>query len=98
APQALFTMNSPFVIDQAVAITDSVEFQKHVSDEARVRHLFTRVLQRQPDALEIMRVSRFVESQTRFYTEPPKRASRVTSPWPLAAQALLMSNEFLYID
>ncbi len=98
APQALFTMNSPFVIDQAIAITEAADFQQCETDEARASYLFTSIFQRAADPPELTRVSRFVELQQRFFAEPPKRGSKVTSPWPLAAQALLMSNEFQYVD
>ncbi|MCA9121694.1 MAG: PSD1 domain-containing protein [Planctomycetaceae bacterium] len=98
APQALFTMNAPFVIDQSVAITASAKFQECESDELRVEYLFGAILQRAAAPPEIARVSKFVDSQQRFYVEPPKRPTKVTSPWPLAAQALLMSNEFQYLD
>ena len=98
APQALFTMNAPFVIDQAIALTEREGFQQCETDDAKVRYLFRQVFQRAADPPEITRFTKFIESQQRFYAEPPKRASKVTSPWPLAAQALLMSNEFQYVD
>ncbi|MBC8354485.1 MAG: PSD1 domain-containing protein [Planctomycetes bacterium] len=98
APQALFTMNSPFVIDQAVALTDGEEFRQCETDEAKIGYLFREMFQRPADSPEITRFTKFVESQQRFYDESPTRASKITSPWPLAAQALLMSNEFQYVD
>lgn len=98
APQALFTLNAPFVIDQAVAITASSDFQQCETAELRADYLFLAVLRRAADPPELTRVIKFVESQERFYVEPPKRPTKVTSPWPLAAQALMMSNEFQYID
>ena len=103
APQALFTMNAPFIIDQAIALTESERFKACDTDSERAAVLFAAVLQRQAAAPEVNRVVRFVESQERFFDEKqegkrPQRVSRIKSPWPLAAQALLMSNEFQYID
>lgn len=97
APQALFAMNSPFVIDQAVAITQSEAFTECDDDQQRARQLFRAVLQREPAPAELTRVQKFVESQVKFFPAP-KRPSSVTSPWPLVAQSLLMSNEFQYVD
>lgn len=90
APQALFTMNSPFVIEQAAALTETETFVGRSTNEERVRSLFNLVFQRDPSSLEIERIERFVEIQ--------KNQAGNKSPWPLVAQSLLMSNEFQYID
>lgn len=96
APQTLFTMNAPFVIDQTVAVTETSEFRECQSDEDRVTALFELILQRSPAEQETERVLKFVELQSRFNT--PKDKSRRASTWPLVAQSLMMSNEFQYID
>ena len=96
APQTLFTMNSPFVIDQTVAITETSEFRECSTDDDRVAALFKLIFQRQPATQEVERVLKFVELQSRFTT--PKDKSRRASTWPLVAQSLMMSNEFQYID
>jgi hypothetical protein len=99
APQALFTLNSPFVIDQAKALTESRRFAGCDSDQQRITHLFKTILGRQPAAAEASRAVKLVESQDRF-TRTGNRSSRSfeKSPWPLMAQALMMSNEFQYVD
>lgn len=96
APQTLFTMNAPFVIDQTVAITQTSEFRECTTDEERVGALFGLILQRMPAPLETERVLKFVELQGRFTT--PNDLKRRASKWPLVAQSLMMSNEFQYID
>jgi hypothetical protein len=94
APQALFAMNAPLVIDQAEAITQLPTFKRCSSDEERVACLFRIVLQRQPQEVETGRVLKFVDFQQRL-----KKVPRfIDSPWPLIAQSLLMSNEFQYVD
>ncbi|MFT4688505.1 MAG: hypothetical protein ACJASX_002327 [Limisphaerales bacterium] len=95
APQALFTMNSPFVIDQSRAIAQTTEFKDCKTDVERVNHLFARIVQRAPTDIERERSVRFVSQQSRFYNE---QTPRLDSPWPLMAQALYMSNEFQYVD
>jgi mono/diheme cytochrome c family protein len=96
APQALFTMNAPFVIDQAVAVTKASQFNDCASDEKRTVALFELILQRRPNLAETTRTTKFVQLQKRFFKDPKKKG--IDSPWPIAAQALYMSNEFQYID
>ncbi len=86
-PQALFTMNSPFVIEQAQALVKRVAFHE-ASRRQRIDAVFQAILQRPADDVEHERIGRFVDQQ--------KEASQ--NAWPLAAQSLFMSNEFLYVD
>lgn len=95
--QALFFMNSSFVIDQSIALTTSKEFEALKTNEDRVALLFESILQRKAYPPEVARISKFIEQQNRFFEKPTKRTT-MTSAWPLAAQALFMSTEFQYID
>jgi len=88
APQALFTMNSPFVIDQSKALIDRLEFSDSMDREQRVDAIYQAVLHRPAEEAEQVRISRFVDIEK----------GRKVNPWPLVAQALFMSNEFLYVD
>ncbi len=97
APQALFTMNSPFVIDQSIAVTELDDFKSITDDRPRIAWLFKRILLRVPGDAEVERVIRFVEQQRRMFAKI-KRPGRINSPWPLVAQSLMMSNEFQYVD
>ena len=93
APQALFTMNSPFVIERATATTESEAFKHCLSDHERIAELYSKIYQRQPERMEIVRIERFLEHQKKF-----TKRKRSVSPWAVLAQALFMSNEFQYID
>lgn len=86
ATQALFTLNSPFVIEQAKSIVQAKAFQTSPDNEAKLRHLFAVILQREPDHLELPRMLNFVERENRPLS------------WDLVAQGILMSNEFQYLD
>lgn len=97
APQALFTLNAPFVIDQAIKITQLSDFKAAASDEERIGVIFETIFQRKPVENEVVRMQRFLDSQKRFF-EKPQRASKIESPWPLMTQAMLMSNELQYVD
>jgi len=93
APQALFTMNSPFVIDQAAAIVESEGFASCSHDRERIAKLFSVIYQRQPATPEVTRIEQFLEQQAKFTTGKP-----AVSPWAVLAQSLVMSNEFQYVD
>ena len=98
APQALFVMNSPFVIDQAAVIASGEAFSRCETDQAKVEYLFRAVLGRDPVSAEVSRSLKLVEYQQRFQ-KPDRQSTRfIESPWPLMAHALLMSNEFQYVD
>ncbi|MEM6917279.1 MAG: DUF1553 domain-containing protein, partial [Verrucomicrobiota bacterium] len=88
SPQALFLMNSPFMIEQADALVASMELDKKEGEQEKIDWIFEQVFQRMPAPIEIERVERFAEIEN----------GRDVDPWPLIAQSLLMSNEFLYVD
>ncbi len=88
APQALFTMNSAFVIDQAKALVDGLDFQADTTREQRIEAIYQAVLHRSAEEGEHTRINRFADIEK----------GRKVNPWPLVAQALFMSNEFLYVD
>ena len=97
APQALFTLNAPFVIEQSIALTETDAFKECSTDEERSNYLIESVFQRDAYPPETPRIIRFVEQQRRVFANSPK-TQQIRSPWPLVAQAMLMSNEFQYID
>lgn len=88
SPQALFLMNSPFIVEQAASIISELELKKIVNREERIETIFERALQRPPAPGEVEKVERFMEIEE----------GRDVDPWPLLAQSLCMSNEFLYVD
>jgi len=90
-------MNSPFVIDQSVFVTELKDFQSITDDRRRISWLSERLLQRTHAGAEVGRVLLFANRQRRM-TAKIKRPDRLGSLWPLVAQSLMMSNEFLYVD
>lgn len=87
--QALFAMNSPFVMEQAQALAASVA---SLPDEAsRAAALIRRVLGREPKPDELARARRFVAAAGSEDGHPP-------SPWEQFAQVLLASNELIFLD
>ena len=69
--QALFLMNSPFVILQARHFVERPEFKSAASPEERVRLFYERAYQRAPEPDELKLALRFVESQSRRPADLP---------------------------
>src|SRR5438876_7558027 len=51
--QALFLMNSPFVVQQASNLVNRAETKKAASDDERIQQLYQISFQRSPDADEL---------------------------------------------
>jgi hypothetical protein len=95
ATQALFTMNSPFVIDQAAAMIKAPGFRDSSTDGERVNRLFQAAFQRPASEQEAATILQFVKRQRDGASESPEKNQ---GAWQLVAQALMMSNEFQYLD
>lgn len=88
SPQALFLMNAPFVRELADALVEGLGFKERTEPEERIQSIFGAVHHRPADRGETERSLRFAEIEL----------NRDVDPWPLLAQSLFMSNEFLYVD
>jgi hypothetical protein len=84
--QALFLMNSPFVVEQAKALAARTTG----TTDDRIRRLYQLVLGRNPNDVEKKLSGEFVRS-------PADKSSNVTG-WEQLAQVLLLSNEFAFVD
>jgi hypothetical protein len=86
APQALYFMNNSFAAEAARRMANRPEMTALVSMEDRVDALFRTAYCRRPTERELAYASLFL-------------GSRPTSEmWTEFAQALLMSNEFVFVD
>ena len=85
--QMLFALNSSFLQQQADALADRVAHEASQPVQDRVRRAYSLAYQREPSAREL-------ELAARFFTgrEGDRKA------WSAYAQALLASNEMLFID
>ena len=81
--QALFMMNSPFVVERAKKVLEREEIKSAADDRAKVIKLYEFAYARQPSAEEISMALRFVAN---------------ADAWPRLAQVLLISNEFIFVD
>jgi hypothetical protein len=89
--QALFLMNSPFVLQQAKSLAARPEVRSQAQPEQRIRALYRLAYAREPDADEVTLGLRFLEAAAR---EPGGQLD----PWQRYAQVLLLANEFVFVD
>jgi len=98
APQALFMLNSDLVMEAAEAIgSESLVFE--MNDEERVGSIYKKILLRQPTRTELDASLAFVETFSSIIAADgvvEKDMRRKT--WQAFCQALLASNEFVYLD
>jgi mono/diheme cytochrome c family protein len=87
--QALFLMNSPFVVEQAKSVAQRGEIAKAANAEEKIQALYRLILQREPQNGELELGEKFIAAQ--------KTDSKL-SPLEKYAQVLLLSNELSYVD
>ncbi|WZO99956.1 PSD1 and planctomycete cytochrome C domain-containing protein [Isosphaeraceae bacterium EP7] len=91
--QALFLMNSPFVSEQARHLAARLDAEQLTDPGARVDRLYRLGLGRLPETDERDLALRFVQAR------PGKSpVAGGLSGWEAYAQALLLTNEFSYVD
>jgi len=88
--QALYALNSPFVLEQARALAALPPVAEEPDPSGKVRQLFRRVLGRDPSDAE-------TSDALRWIRETPA-ADGSPGPWELLAQSLMISNEAVFLD
>jgi cytochrome c553 len=92
APQALFMMNSDFVMERAKNVTKALMDDKSLSDKDRMQQMFLKALNRKAEAEEtdaaFTYLGRFKE---KFHADD-------TAAWQSFFHILLTSNEFIYLE
>jgi hypothetical protein len=84
--QALFLMNSPFVLDRSLAVARSLLRRGDLDDPGRVDLLYRKVFGRLPGSAEVRRAARFLAGGSR------------EEAWTDLVQTLFSSNEFLFLE
>jgi Protein of unknown function (DUF1553)/Protein of unknown function (DUF1549)/Planctomycete cytochrome C len=87
APQALFLMNHPFVIDTAHAILSRPEIATERGTDAKIERLERLILGRAPSDEDRALARAFLAVRPEG-----------SIPWQSFVQALLMANEFVFVD
>jgi hypothetical protein len=93
--QALFAMNSPFMIEQVKSLIARPELTKETDVKKRVAKLYQLVFQREPSAKELQLGLAFVQAAEAPIG--PVNPTHLTA-WQQYAQVLLMTNEFAFLE
>lgn len=93
--QALFLMNSPFVVEQARRLIARADMQAEFDPGLRVQRLHRHVFGRAATDPDVSLALQFIESSA---ATARATASDALSRWEQYAQVLLLSNEFIFVD
>jgi len=98
APQALFMMNSELLLSSADSLAQRLFREVPQDDEGRIVRLYQLTCARTPESHECHRllayIKKFVQAiQSDSKIEDPRKAA-----WAAACQAILASNEFVYVE
>ncbi len=80
-------MNHPFAIESARAILNRPEIAATRDADAKVEQLYRLIYARAPTAEDAAMAREFLAAHPAG-----------SNPWPALAQALLMANEFVFVD
>jgi len=95
APQALFLMNSDFVLDSAEAMAVRLLDRSELGDPERVELAYRRTLSRPPSDVELREALAFIDATRADAARSP--AELRSAAWTGLCQALLGSAEFRYV-
>jgi hypothetical protein len=88
--QALFLMNSPFVVEQARNLIRRPEVAGHKDPETKIQALYRLVYGRTAEPEEVSMGLRFLQNA--------EKADTQLTPWEQYAQVLFEANEFVFVD
>ncbi len=98
APQALYMMNSPFIMDTARAFADDVT-KSGKTDIERVNAVYLKAYDRVATPAEITRaIAYLTRYQNALAHTMPDTAKRQAAAWQSLCQIVLASNEFIYVN
>jgi hypothetical protein len=94
APQALFMMNSRFVIDRSLGLAKKLLDDQALSDSNRIEQAYLMVLTRKPEPAEIDSALSYIASLQQRIGTPEAHLTA----WQSFCHVLMSSNEFLYLN
>jgi hypothetical protein len=98
ATQALFMMNSPFVMEQADKLAERLHAQKDLDDAARIDLAYRLALSRGATTAEQSRVADYLKQYRDALKDNAKKGTDTElAAWSSFCQTLLASAEFRYV-
>ncbi len=99
SPQALYVMNSPFVLEQSKTFAELLLIKKELTDAQRLDMAYRKTMSRPVTPSETSRILAFVKTyESRLARSEPDAAKRHLIAWSAACQVLFGSNEFIYVN
>jgi cytochrome c553 len=99
APQALFMMNSEFVLNQVRAVASQLLVQSELTAPAKLKSLYNRVYSRDPSEGEVSRGLAYLDRIRTMLTQADATATDVESrAWVSLCRAVVSANEFVYVE
>ncbi|HEX4795127.1 MAG TPA: DUF1549 and DUF1553 domain-containing protein [Humisphaera sp.] len=99
--QALFMLNSPFLMQQVHGVLSRPELKDDQPIDQRIEALYALLFERKPTKDEIAMGREFIEHEASIPDDDgsggAKKLKRL-SPWEKYAQVLMESNEFIFVD
>lgn len=97
--QGLYMLNDPFVLDCARKTVQTLMREEvgPASIEAGICQIYRQVLQRFPSTTELQLAKGFLEGKTTA-AEMVAAPDSAMNPWEQLVQALMMTNEFTFVD
>ena len=97
--QALFLMNSPFLREQVRQLGAKPDVARSASAAEKINAAHRLLFGRSATADEMALGEKYLSSATTAAVEPaPEGQPQFLSPWEEYLQALLLSNEFVFVD
>ena len=97
--QTLFLLNSEFVVAQAGDFARKLLKDATAADDVRVQRAFQFCFQRLPDEVDLRQAMDYlVATDGQFEKTEPDARKRRHRVWESFCQAMLMTNEFRYVD
>jgi hypothetical protein len=98
APQALFLMNDSWIGDAAGQVIARPEIAGETDPSRRIQALYKLLFARDPTPAQIEAGGGFIERTKAEPLEGIPGSSESAEPWTVYTQALLLSNEFMFVD
>jgi uncharacterized protein DUF1549/uncharacterized protein DUF1553/cytochrome c len=99
APQALYLMNSPFMMDQGRSFAELLLGQQEADDAKRLETAYHRAFCRPPTTAEVSRALAYVEAYSLDLEDTENDpAKRRLEAWRSLCQTLIASSEFRHIE
>ncbi len=99
APQALFMMNSAFVLEQSQTLAQTLLARSDLDKTGRIQQLYELVFSRRATDAEVTRGLGYVDRLRAAMTESGIDSAEIESRvWTSLCRAVLSANEFVYVD